>query len=467
MVLYQEYQEKLPNMQINDVFEVQIEKMLYEGKALARFDGFPIFIDGGCPGDILKICIKKINKSYAIADIIEIVKSSEFRIKPKCALHSVCGSCGWQYIQYDEQLRQKQNIVFETLKKITGNEYQIKDIIPSPKQFEYRCKIQLPVEQKKVSKRLTSGYYKKNSHELVNIKYCPLQMSIISEITEFIKLEAQKVGLSGYDEKLHKGILRHIIFRHDAQLSQILLIFVLNSNKVDDKVKQISDIVLSKYPIIKGICANYNTAKSNVIMGRNTQIISGNDYYIETLSDKQYKINANSFFQVNPYCAVKIFDKVKELIADKIKKPLILDAYSGVSSFGIWLSDIAKKVVCVEEVESASNDAIYNVKINNADNIEILNGDAEIRFDDLIKRGVKFDVSLIDPPRKGCSEDALNNLVKLTEKYIVYVSCNVTTLARDMNILKEHGFTAIYIQPADMFPQTYHIETIVMFERNI
>ncbi|MBQ3642670.1 23S rRNA (uracil(1939)-C(5))-methyltransferase RlmD [bacterium] len=452
-------------MQINDIYEVQIKKMLYEGKALARVNAFPVFIDGGCPNDILKVVIKKINKNYALADIVEIVKPSESRVEPLCALHNVCGSCGWQHIDYNEQLRQKQNIVFETIKKITGFEYKIHDIIPSPKQYQYRCKVQLPVEQTKVSKRLITGYYKKNSHELVNIKFCPLQADIISEIAEFIKLKAQKIGISGYDERQNKGLLRHIIFRHNSELSQILVIFVLNAKEYDGKIDVLANNIMKNYPLVVGVCANYNTAKSNVILGKETKVIIGNNYYIECLSDKHYKVSANSFFQVNPYCAVMIFNKVKELITSKIKNPSVLDAYSGVSSFGIWLSDIAKSVVCVEEVEASSNDAIYNTKLNNIDNLEILNGDAAKRFDDLIKSGAKFDVSLIDPPRKGCSVEAIENLVKLTDKYIVYVSCNVTTLARDMNLLKEKGFIPIYIQPADMFPQTYHIETIVLFEK--
>ena len=199
-------------------------------------------------------------------------------------------------------------------------------------------------------------------------------------------------------------------------------------------------------------------------MGNKTVSVYGDDYYIDKLSEKKYKISANSFFQVNPYCAVKIFDKVKELIISKVNNPTILDAYSGVSSFGIWMADIASKVTCIEEVISASNDAKENAKLNNITNIEIINGDAAVEFDKLIKNNTKFDVALVDPPRKGCTPESINNLVKLSKNYIAYVSCNVSTLARDMNLLAEYGYFPIYIQPADMFPNTYHIETIALLQ---
>ena len=280
-----------------------------------------------------------------------------------------------------------------------------------------------------------------------------------------VATEAQKLEITAYSEKTHKGLLRHIVYRISSDLNQILIIFVINSNNIDKKLTALSKSIIEKFPVVSGVCANLNVQKSNVIMSNNTKNIIGTDYYIEKLSEVNYKISANSFFQVNPLCAELIFNKVKELILSKITNPTILDAYSGVSSFGIWLSSIASKVVCIEEVKSASEDARANVKLNKIDNIKIINGDAEVEFDKLIKKGIKFDISITDPPRKGCSLNSINNLIKITEKFIIYVSCNVSTLARDMKILNENGFKAIYIQPVDMFPNTYHVETIVMFER--
>lgn len=452
-------------MNIGSEYTVKVEKMINEGYALARVNNIPVFISEACPNDVVKIKINKINKNYLQAEIIEIIEPSPQRVKPLCSLHNVCGSCNWQHIAYEEQLNQKQLIVSETLKRIAGNSTNVEKTIPSPKIAEYRCKVQLPVSQTKVSKRILSGYYKKNSHELINIKFCPMQPQIINEITEFIKVEAQKLGLSGYDEKSHKGLLKHIVYRISSDLNDILVILVINADKYEKTLNELTEVISKQFPSIKGICVNYNSRKTNVIMSQKTQKIYGNDYYIEKLSNYKYKISANSFFQVNPLCAELIFNKVLELINSRIEKPSILDAYSGVSSFGVWLSSIASRVVCIEEVLSASQDAKCNIELNNLNNIEIINGDASVEFKKLIDRNEKFDVSLTDPPRKGCSEESLNNLIKLTNKYIVYVSCNVSTLARDMKILNESGFKTIYVQPVDMFPNTYHVETIALFEK--
>ena len=320
-------------MNSNEEYIVNIEKMIYGGQALARVDNFPVFIHSACPDDVVKVKIKKINKSYAIADIIEIIKPSTKRTSAFCPLHNTCGSCDWQYINYDEQLKQKQNIIKETLFRIANYNGEVYNTIPSPKIKEYRCKIQTPVSQTKVSKRILSGYYKKNSHELINIKYCPMQPNIINEINEFIKEKAQELGLSGYNEKTHSGLLRHFVHRLSCDKSQILTILVINSNVIDKKLTELANLLKKSFPQITGVCANFNTAKTNVILGKTSQSILGNDYYIENLSGTKYKVSASSFFQVNPLCAEKIFDKVKELIVNRVNYPTILDAYSGVSSF--------------------------------------------------------------------------------------------------------------------------------------
>ncbi len=453
-------------MNTGEEYSVNIIKMINEGYGLAKINSFPIFIEGACTDDKLKIRIDKVCKNYAKASIVEIIEPSKSRIKPVCPLYNACGSCNWQHIEYNEQLKQKRNIVYETLKNIAGTDIEVQEVLPSPKISEYRCKVQMPVSQTKVSKRLLLGYYKKNSHELINIKYCPMQPKIINDINEFIRINAQNLFISGYNEKTNKGLLRHVVYRISSDNKTILIILVINDNNISDEIKELAKRIKEKFTSVTGICANFNSKKTNVIMSYNTEKIIGNDYYTETIGNYSFKISANSFFQVNPLCAEKILNKVKELISNRIEKPTILDAYSGVSSFGIWLSSVASEVTSVEEAESSTNDAKENIKINNINNIFIHNGDAAKIFRELINSNVKFDVSVIDPPRKGCDEEALCNLVKLTKKYIIYVSCNVATLARDIKILSGYGYKAEYIQPADMFPNTYHIETIALLSKS-
>ncbi len=453
-------------MKSENEYIVKTEKMINEGKGLAKINGLPVFIDGACTGDELKIKINKINKSYLSAEIIDIIVPSPYRIKPKCALSKVCGSCNWQHIDYSRQLIEKRNILEETLQNIAGISIKAEDTIESPKVYEYRCKVQMPVAQTKVSKRILSGYYKKNSHELVNIKYCPMQCQLINDINEYIKNNIKEFNIDGYSEENHKGLLRHIIYRISSDNKSLLIIFVLNSDCISKEVKIFSEKLKEEFQEIIGICANFNTKKTNVILGNVTEKIVGNDYYIEKLNGISYRVSAGSFFQVNPYCAELIFEKVKKLISERISNPSILDAYSGVSSFGIWLSEIASNVVSVETVKSASEDALYNVKINNITNLQVINGEAEKIFSDLINKKMQFDVSVIDPPRKGCDQKSLETLVKLTKNYIVYISCNPATLARDIKILSDYGYIPEYVQPADMFPNTAHIETIALLKKS-
>lgn len=451
---------------INDELTVKVEKMVYEGAGLAKVDNFPIFIDNACVGDEVKIKITNAKQNFANAQIVEVIQESPFRVKPVCALHNVCGGCQWQFINYNEQLNQKQNIVKETIKKITGEDINILPVIASPKQTAYRHKVQYPISQTKVSKRLLAGYYKKNSHELINIKYCPIQHKVINELIDAIKEKAQELKIDAYNEKKRTGLLRHVIFKYSSTTRQNLIIFVTNSNEVYTSIKKLANYIYENFKNISGVCVNLNTKNTNAIMSKETQCLVGNNFYTEKVGDITYKISANSFFQVNPYSAEKMFDTVKKMVKENTTNPTILDAYSGVASFALQLKDIASKITCVEEVKSAHQDALENIKVNNAKNIEAINGDAALIFEDLIKKNEKFDVVLLDPPRKGCDKKALDYAIKLAKSYIIYVSCNPATLARDLKYLHENGFKTKYIQPVDMFPHTYHIESISLIKRD-
>ena len=446
--------------------EIEPQKLVYEGAALAKLEGYPIFIEGACPGDKLKIKITKANKNFAAAVIEEIIEPSSHRVKPFCPMHNVCGGCGWQHIDYDFQLEQKRNIVEENVKKITGEDIEVKPVIASPETRAFRSKVQYPVAQTKVSKRLLAGYYKKGSHELVNIKFCPIQPKIIDKITEFIRQNAQELGISGYNEKLHKGDLKHIVYRYSRSENNLIVIFVVNDTQLRDKFKKLSKKLTDEFAHIKGCLINYNPQKTNLIMSNDTRKITGENFITEKIGDKIFKISANSFFQVNIGSAENIFNIVKDIIKNNYKDCRILDAYSGVSSFGIWLSDAAKEVVSVEEAPSATKDAAENVKLNNVTNLTALNGDAKKIFEELIAQGQKFDVTVLDPPRKGCERESLDYAVKLSERAIIYVSCNPSTLARDLKYLHENGFKTKYIQPVDMFCHSYHIESVAWLERN-
>lgn len=450
---------------IPEILEVKIEKLSNLGFGIAKVDGYVIFVEGACPDDVVKIRVGKKNKTYANAKVLEVIKPSPYRITPFCPMQKVCGACQLQFIDYKYQLKLKKEIVIDAMHSICGSEIEIKDVIPSPKDREYRHKIQYPVSETQNSKRILAGYYKPASHELVNIKYCPIQPAYCDNIIEFIRTAAQEEGLSGYNEKKHNGDLRHIVIRTSHYNQMSLVVLVVNSTKVFDKLKKLAHRIYTELENIAGVMVNFNSKKTNLILGENTELVEGEEFIEEKLCDKIFKVGAKTFFQVNPSSANNIFEFVKDYISKNFDQALVLDAYAGITAFGICLSDVAKKVVSVEEVKESVVLADKILKENSIKNVELHNMDAGKFFEKELKtKGRKFDVTVLDPPRKGCSQESLDYALKLTTGKIIYVSCNPATLARDLKYLIEKGCKVSFIQPFDMFPHTYHIENVAIIE---
>ena len=448
---------------IPEILTVEIEKLSNLGFGIAKVDGYVIFVEGACVGDTVKIRVGKKNKNYANAKVLEVIKPSQHRVEPFCPMQKVCGACQLQFIDYDYQLVLKKQIVEDAMHSIFGDKIEVRNVIPSPKNREYRHKIQYPIGETRDSKRIIAGYYKPASHELVNIKYCPIQPAYCDKIIDFIREAAKECGISGYNEKKHSGDLRHVVIRTSEYNQKSLVILVVNSTRVFDKLKKLAEKIFVELDNIVGVGVNFNSKKTNLIMGENTEILQGEGFIEEKLCDKVFKVGAKTFFQVNPLSANNIFNYVKKYIADNFEKPLILDAYAGITTFGICLSDIAGKVVSVEEVKESVDLASKIIKENGIKNVELHNMDAGKFFEkELNTKGRKFDVTVLDPPRKGCTEESLEYALKLTKSKIVYVSCNPATLARDLKFLKEKGCTIEFVQPFDMFPHTYHIEDVAI-----
>ena len=445
---------------------VEIEKVSNLGFGIAKVDGYVIFVEGACPKDKVKIRLGKKNKNYANAKVVEVIEPSPYRVEPFCPMQKVCGACQLQFVDYDYQLEIKKQIVEDAIHSICGNEIEVRSTIASPKNREYRHKIQYPVSETKNSKRILAGYYKPASHELVNIKYCPIQPAYCDKIVDFIRDTAQECGISGYNEKKHSGDLRHIVIRTSEYNQKSLVILVVNSTKAFDKLKKLATRIYTELPNIVGVGVNFNSKKTNLILGENTEILEGEEYIEEKLCDKIFKVGAKTFFQVNPATANNIFNYVKDYVKTNFDSPLILDAYAGITAFGICLSDIAKKAVSVEEVKDFVVLADKIIKENGIKNVELHNMDASKFFEkELNTKGRKFDVTVLDPPRKGCTEESLNYAMKLTKDTIIYVSCNPATLARDLKYLIANGCKVEYIQPFDMFPHTYHVESVAIIKK--
>lgn len=438
--------------------------MTYGGDGLCRYgeEKFVVFVKNSVVEDKLKIKITNLNKKFARGEIIEIIEPSKKRVKPVCALYNACGSCNLQNYDYDFLIEQKTQVLKDIFKNIISEE-KIHPVIKSPEILEYRHKIQFPCRMTKNSKRILLGYFKENSHELTNIKYCPVQPPIINEIAQFVR---ENFKLDCYDEKTNKGLLKNIVFRLNSNNSQLLAVLVLNCSEKDfinyeSEIFRFSKKLASQFSIIKGIFVNFNPKNTNKILSDDILKVQGQDYILETLEDKKYKLGALSFFQVNPKSAINLFNIVKENIKEN---STILDAYGGVGAIGIWVCNKASKITLVEENKNAVLMAEENFKLNGIENFEVFQGDAKEHFFNFQKENKIFDYVILDPPRSGCEKEGLNVISKLARN-IIYVSCNPQTLRRDMSYLIENGFKPKFVQGVDLFPYTYHIESVVLFEK--
>lgn len=443
----------------NEELVVNIEGFSNLGFGIARVDGFVVFVEGACPEDVVKVKLTKVTKSYANAKVVEIITPSKHRVEPFCAMQKVCGACQLQFIDYDYQLQLKKQIVQDAIQKIGGFDLEVNNPIASPMIKEYRHKIQYPISETKVSKRILAGYYKTGSHEIVNIKHCPIQPQICDEIIEFIRCHAFDYGITGFNEKKHTGDLRHVVIRTSVATGKNLVVLVANATKTFDRLNEFANAIYSNFKEVSGVCVNFNSKKTNVILGEKSECIAGKDFIKERIIDKTFRIGANTFFQVNPKSAENIFKYVKEYIQNNFENPLVLDAYAGITAFGITVSDVCKKVVSVESNKESCDLARITIEANEINNVEIHNMDAAKFF---AKEKRKFDVVILDPPRKGCTQESLDEAFRLSKDKIIYVSCNPATLARDLKYLAEKGAKVESVQPFDMFCHTYHIENVAI-----
>jgi len=443
------------------VVELEILKLVHGGEGIGRCGDLTVFVADTAVGDKVKAEIVSLKKGYAKALLKEVISPSARRVKPFCPYANACGGCQWQHIGYEEQLRAKKLIVEECFQKIGGVEVVVKDTLESPQTRNYRCKIQFPVQQTKVSKRFLAGYYKKSTHDIVNAKYCPVQPEIVDKITGYLRQKSFEFGLSAYNENKKKGLIRHFVFRYSKTNSDIVLTIVINSDKVPENLSGLCSAVKNEFGELSGVVVNFNTSHTNLIMGENSEIIEGKGYVEETLDEKVFRISHDAFFQVNPLAASQMFSAVSEVVKSRVQSPEVLDIYAGSGSFSVYLSGFASSITAVEESPASVSDGTENFSRNKIENISYIQGDADRVVPELAAEGRKYDVIILDPPRKGCSREVLDAVKQLAGGLVVYISCNPSTLARDYKILSD-TLKAEYVQPFDMFCHTCHVESMLV-----
>lgn len=453
------------DLKLKQILNIKIESLTLGGEGLGKYNEFVIFVPNSLPEDYLEIELISLKKTYARGLIKKILKPSPKRIKAKCEVIDSCGGCQWMELEYSEQLKQKEKIVIETMNKIASidlekiqNIYQ--GIIGSDNNYFYRNKVQIPFQFS--DNKIKSGFYSLKSHEIVEFQKCYIQSELINSIFLDIKKFIIENNISIYNEKNNTGFLRHIVLRHSIYNNEILIGFITKTGNFYNIENLISELN-NKYPEIKGIIQNINEKKGNTILGFEDKLLWGQDYITENLNDLKYKISLKSFFQINSQQTIKMYDKVKEF-CDLTGTETVLDAYSGTGTIGLYIANKSKYIIGIESIKDAVIDGLENAKLNNINNFDILHDKVENIFEKVIEK-YNPDILILDPPRKGCENRIFDNIDKYNIKKIVYISCNPATLARDSKLIIEKGFDIKKLLSIDMFPHTYHIENIALFER--
>lgn len=452
--------------------EVEITNMAFGGRGIAKMDGFTIFVDQAVAGDVAAVRITRRKKSYAEAVVKELLRASPNRVQARCPYSGLCGGCKWQFLDYRRQLYYKREHVREALAHIGGvTGCLIHDTIPSSKIFEYRNKMEfscsdrrwlLPHEmhQAQVKRDFALGLHVPGTfYKVIDTQACLLQPNLGNQILEHIRQYIKNSELPVYGLRSHEGFWRFVMLRHSFAYNQ-WMVNIITATENRDQMIPLAVQLVEDYPEVISIINNVTARKAGIAVGEYEVLLAGADHLKDAIADFEFVISANSFFQTNTDGAGILYNQAKKF-ADLQGTETVLDLYSGTGTIAIFLSDSARKVIGIEQVESAVKDAERNCRVNGISNCEFIQGEVEACLPGI---DVKPDVMIIDPPRTGMHKDVVKQVLALAPQRIVYVSCNPSTLARDIGMIKEH-YRLTAVQPVDLFPHTYHIESVARLDK--
>jgi len=417
----------------NREYIIDIVSETNEGMGVGKIEGYTIFVDEALMGEKVKIKIVKVLKNYSYGKLLEIIEKSPYRIEPQCPAIKRCGGCQMQHINYEGQLQYKTRIVKEVLERIGGlKDIVIHDTIGMEKPWNYRNKAQFPVQLK--DGKVNIGFFAPRSHEVVDINKCMIQDKISDKVLETLRNFIKKYDISIYDENTGKGLIRHIMIRKGYKTGEVMVCIIINGERIPNQ-DILVDTLKQNIEGLKTIVLNINKKTTNVIMGEKNLVLYGDGYIYDYIGDFKFKISPLSFFQVNPIQTEILYNKALEY-ANLTGEETVIDAYCGIGTISLFMSQRAKFVYGVEIVGQAIEDAKENARINDINNVEFIHGESEVVIPKLYEQGIKADVIVVDPPRKGCDEKLLEAIVNISPKRMVYVSCNPATLARDLKYLE-------------------------------
>ena len=448
----------------NELINIKIIDVMITGEGVGKWNDIIVLIPKCAIGDELSVKIIKIKSNYLIGKIEEIIVPSPDRIKSDCEIFNKCGGCSFRHITYDAEKKIKQKHVKDCLERIGGFKHlRIEKILGAKKILNYRNKSQIPVRYDPKSKKIVSGFFSTHSHNVIPCESCKLQPSIFESIIREIKNWMVYYKIVPYDEINHKGTVRHIYLRCSKKCEEIMVCLILNKNKICHK-NELVKLLTTKFKNIKSIMLNFNTQKTNVILGEKFEILYGENYIHDDICGIKFNISPESFYQVNHDQTEILYTIAKNMLKTS-KNDKILDLYCGIGTIGIFVSDIAEKVYGVEIVEQAIENAKENATLNNINNIKFLCGDSSnITNKNFLDKNI--DTVIVDPPRKGCSDELIEDIIKISPNKILYISCNPATLAKNLKKICKNGeYTIEKVQPVDLFPRTQHVETVCLLTK--
>lgn len=451
------------NYRKNDVLTVEIEDIGHDGAGIGKVDGYTLFVKDAVIGDVVEVKVMKAKKNYGYAKLLKIITPSASRVEPLCPYAKKCGGCQIQMMSYEEQLRFKENKVRNNLKRIGGfEEIPMEPILGMKNPFYYRNKAQFPVGYDKEGNLIT-GFYAGRTHSIINNRRCYLGVSenelVLNQVLDWM----ERNHISAYEEESGKGLIRHVLIRYGFTTKEVMVCLVVNGAGIPAKEDLIEG--LRTIPGMTSITISSNTKQTNVIMGEKITLLWGQTYITDFIGNIQYQISPLSFYQVNPAQTKRLYETALEY-AGLSGDETVWDLYCGIGTISLFLAQRAKQVYGVEIIPAAIEDAKRNARLNQIENAQFFVGKAEeVLPEKYEKEQIYADVIVVDPPRKGCEESVLDTMVQMEPKRIVYVSCDSATLARDLKYLCERGYEMKKVKAIDQFPQTVHVETIVLIQK--
>lgn len=454
--------KKIVPVQKNEYYDVKIESLTHDGLGVARVDGFPVFVANALVGEEINMKVTLVKKTYAFGRAVDYFVTSGERVKPECGIYKQCGGCQVQHLSYEGQLKMKHDTVVNHLKRIGHIEdANVLPTIGMQNPSRYRNKTQVPFGY--ADGKVVAGFYQKRSHEIINMQSCLIQTDISDQIVETMRQLCQELEIDPYNESLNLGVLRHVIVRVGFKTEEIMVTLVTRTHEIPNSELLIQRLV-SKYPKIKSIAQNVNPKVTNVIFGDETRILYGEPYIYDEMNGIRFAISPRSFYQVNPIQTETLYSKAVEY-AQLSGNEIVFDAYCGIGTITLFLAQHAEQVYGVEIIPEAIEDAKMNARLNGFENTQFAVGKSEEIIPAWIENGIVPDVIVVDPPRKGCDRSLLDTMLEAAPDRIVYVSCDSSTLARDLRVLIDGGYKLEVVQPVDMFPQTAHIECVAKLVR--